>query len=41
MEKTADILVLKRSCAINGPFGKMAKSQSFGSGGHHALLAPF
>jgi hypothetical protein len=37
MEKTADILYLKCFCAIDGPFGKMAKSQRFGSGGHTVL----
>jgi hypothetical protein len=36
MEKATDILVLKWFCAISGPFGKMQKSQSFGSGGHAA-----
>jgi hypothetical protein len=37
MEKTADILILKRFCAIDGPFGKPSKSQTTGSGGHTAL----
>jgi len=37
MEKTVHKLMLKRFCPIDGPFGKMAKSQSFGSGGHPAL----
>lgn len=37
MEKAADMLMLKRLCAINGPFEKWQKNQSFGSGGHTAL----
>jgi hypothetical protein len=41
MEKTADRHVLKRFSAIDGPFGKMAKSQSFGSGGHPAAQGPY
>ena len=40
MEKTVDILVLKCFSAIEGPFEKMPKSQSFGSGGHTAC-APY
>jgi hypothetical protein len=36
MEKTTDILILKRLRAIDGPFGKLPKSQPTGSGGHAA-----
>jgi hypothetical protein len=33
MEKTADRFILKRFCAIDGPFGKMPKIKPTGSGG--------
>jgi hypothetical protein len=36
MEKTADILIVKRYCTIDGPFGKTSKIQHTGSGGHPA-----
>jgi hypothetical protein len=33
MEKTADILILKRYCTIDEPFGKTSKIQPAASGG--------
>jgi len=37
MEKPADLLILKRNCTVDGPFGKTSKIQHDGSGGQQPI----